>query len=57
MGPALAAIGVILVIVALLIHFVITGITLFPHASLIIGIVGVILAAIGGFMLRPGSAK
>lgn len=57
MGYTLAAIGVILVIVALLIHFVIKGVTLFPHASLVIGIVGAIVAVVGAFMLRPNAAK
>ncbi|HZC07707.1 MAG TPA: hypothetical protein VE338_18870 [Ktedonobacterales bacterium] len=56
MGQTLAVIGVILVIVALAIHFVIKGLTLFPHASLIIGIVGVVVLALGAFMMRPRAA-
>jgi peptidoglycan/LPS O-acetylase OafA/YrhL len=57
MGQALAVIGAIIIIAALAIHFVIKGLTLFPHASLTIGIVGAIVAAIGAFMLMPRSAK
>lgn len=57
MGQTLAVIGVILVIAALAIHFVIKGLTLFPHASLIIGIVGVVVLALGAFMMmRPRAA-
>ena len=58
MGQALAIVGVIVLIVALLIHFVIKGLSLFPHASLIIGVIGVIVLAVGVFfMMRPGAAK
>jgi hypothetical protein len=57
MGQILAILGVIIIIVALAIHFVITGLTLFPHASLIIGIVGAVILVLGAIMLRPRAAK
>lgn len=58
MGQTLAAIGVILIIVALAVHYVIKGITLFPHASLIIGIVGAVVVVLGAIMMmRPRAAK
>lgn len=57
MGQTLVAIGAIIIIAALAVHFVIKGLTLFPHASLTIGIVGIFVAAIGAFMLMPRAAK
>lgn len=57
MGQTLAALGVIIVLAALAIHYVVKGLTLFPHASLIIGIVGVVILALGAvMMMRPRSA-
>lgn len=57
MGQTLAALGVIIVIAALAIHFAIKGLTLFPHASLIIGIVGAVILVLGAvMMMRPRSA-
>ncbi len=58
MGQILVVVGVIIIIVALLIHFVIKGLTLFPHASLIIGVVGAVIAVLGAimFMMRPRTA-
>lgn len=58
MSQTLAVIGVIIIIVALAIHFVIKGLTLFPHASLIIGVVGAVVVVLGALMLmRPRAAK
>lgn len=57
MGWTLAVVGVILVIVALAIHYVIKGLTLFPHASLIIGVIGVVVAVVGVVMARPRAAR
>lgn len=57
MGQALAIIGVIIVIAALAIHYVVKGVTLFPHASLVIGIVGIVVLAAGGFMLMRSRAS
>ena len=57
MGQTLAVLGVIVIIAALVIHFVIKGLTLFPHASLIIGVVGAIILVVGAIMLRPRAAK
>ena len=58
MGQMLAVLGIIIIVIALAIHFVITGLTLFPHASLIIGIVGAVIVVLGALMLmRPRTAK
>jgi len=57
MGWALAVVGVILVIVALAIHYVIKGLTLFPHASLTIGAIGIVVAIVGVVMARPRAAR
>jgi peptidoglycan/LPS O-acetylase OafA/YrhL len=57
MGQTLAILGIIIIIAALAIHFVIKGLTLFPHASLIIGIVGAVVLVLGAITLRPRAAK
>lgn len=57
MGQTLAAVGVILVILALAVHYVIKGLTLFPHASLVIGIVGIVVVVVGAVMMRPRAAR
>jgi hypothetical protein len=59
MGQTLAVLGVIIIIVALAIHYVIKGLTLFVHASLIIGIIGVVIAVLGAamVMMRSRAAK
>jgi hypothetical protein len=59
MGQTLAVIGVIVIIIALAIHYLIKGLTLFPHASLIIGIVGAVIAVLGAamMMMRSRAAK
>ncbi len=57
MGQTLAALGVIIVLAALAIHYVIKGLTLFAHASLIIGIVGAVILVLGVvMMMRSRSA-
>lgn len=57
MGQTLAVVGAILVILALAVHYVIKGLTLFPHASLVIGVVGVVVAVVGAVMMRPRAAR
>lgn len=58
MSQALIVVGVIIIILAAVIHWVITGVTLFPHAALVIGIIGAVVAALGIIMMvRPRAAK
>lgn len=57
MGRSLVIVGVILVIVALAIHYAIKGMTLFPHASLTIGVIGIVVAVVGVVMMRPRAAR
>lgn len=58
MSQTLIVLGVIIIILAAAIHWFITGITLFPHAALVIGVVGAVVAVIGiVMMMRPRAAK
>jgi membrane associated rhomboid family serine protease len=58
MNQALIVIGVLIIILAALIHWVITGVTLFPHAALVIGGIGAVIAVLGiVMMMRPRAAK
>lgn len=59
MKMTLIVLGVLIIILAVVVHWVIKGVTLFPHAALVIGAVGVIVAAIGIVMsvMRPSVAK
>ncbi len=59
MKMTLIVLGVLIIILAVVIHWVIKGVTLFPHAALVIGVAGAIVAAIGIVMsvMRPSAAK
>ncbi|HEX2349736.1 MAG TPA: hypothetical protein VHI51_14985 [Ktedonobacterales bacterium] len=59
MKMTLIVLGVLIIILAAVIHWLIKGVTLFPHAALVIGVVGAIVAAIGIVMsvMRPSVAK
>ncbi|HEX8728375.1 MAG TPA: hypothetical protein VF739_07130 [Ktedonobacterales bacterium] len=58
MSQTLIVLGVIIIILAAALHWFITGITLFPHAALVIGVVGAVVAVIGiVMMMRPRAAK
>ncbi|HKT37280.1 MAG TPA: hypothetical protein VJR48_02850 [Ktedonobacterales bacterium] len=58
MSQTLIVVGVLIIILAALIHWVITGVTLFPHAALVIGVIGAVIAVLGIFMMmRPRAAK
>ncbi|HEU5344291.1 MAG TPA: hypothetical protein VFX31_10795 [Ktedonobacterales bacterium] len=58
MSQALIVVGVIIIVLAAVIHWIITGFTLFPHAALVIGIIGAVVAALGVMMMmRPRAAR
>ncbi len=58
MSQTLIVVGVLIIILAALLHWVITGVTLFPHAALVIGVIGAVIAVLGIFMMmRPRAAK
>lgn len=54
LGPILAILGVIIIVVAAVNHF--TGIlgTSVPHLSIYLGVVGVIVLALGGWLTMQG---
>jgi membrane associated rhomboid family serine protease len=58
MSQTLIVLGVLIIVLAAAIHWVISGITLFPHAALIIGAIGAVVAVVGiVMMMRPRAAK
>ena len=50
LSMALVAIGVILIIAGLLLHYVLTF-SVFPHFNVVLGVIGLIIAAVGAWGL------
>lgn len=52
-GRVLLIIGVVVVVVAVVAHFALTAmnVQVFPHFSVFLGAIGVIVAAVGGYMM------
>ena len=55
-GLVLAIVGVLIIIVAIVNHFVANFTGSLSHGTIIIGVVGVVLLLIGGFMTMRSSA-
>ena len=56
-GLVLAVVGVLIIIVALVNHFVANFTGSFAHGTIILGAVGVVVLLIGGFMSMRSSAS
>ena len=55
-GLVLAVIGALLIILALVNHFVANFTGSFSHGTIIIGVVGVVVLLIGGFLMMRSPA-
>ncbi len=56
LSMVLLGLGAVVVLVSLLTHFFLKA-NIFPHFSIVIGVLGLILAAIGGFGITQKTAQ
>lgn len=56
-GMVLAIVGVVVVVLAALNYFALHFLATVSHGTIILGVVGVVLALVGGVMSRQGGAK
>jgi hypothetical protein len=55
LGPVLLVVGVLVIIVGLIRHFSAFFLPGTDHISIIVGVVGLVIAAVGFFLFRQGS--
>jgi LPXTG-motif cell wall-anchored protein len=55
LGPVLLVVGVLVIIVGIVRHFNAFFLPSTNHISIIVGVVGLVIAAVGFFLFRQGS--